>query len=230
MICPQIVCITKMNISVYHSSWTFGMLDKTKTSSRKDKLSVTLAWPTSRGWCPRGEDSRQLALSMVKTLLTTNQMALKKRPVTKGKTIWKVIFRDASYTVWWAAYGPPGGQTSTRFHSDVFFVVIIVLQVFLVISIVSFVIIIIFCYCVIINVTVTAIVMPFLCTRKDPVSSPGATFDKKSHNFERIEALRFLHWNIYSSSLEFNLKSKARTQLNFLTEWYLPQQGGSSKG
>ena len=70
------------------------MLDKTKTSSRKDKPSVTLAWARSRGWCPRPEDSWQLVLSMVKTLLTTNQMALKKRPVTKGKTIWKVIFRD----------------------------------------------------------------------------------------------------------------------------------------
>ena len=112
--------------------------------------------------------------------------------------------------MWWAAYGPPGGQTSTRFHSDVFFVVIIVLQVFLVAMIISFVIIIVFCYCIIINVTVTAIVMLFLCTRKDPVSSPGATFEKKSHNFERIEALRFLHWNIYIHRLLNSISNPKR--------------------
>ena len=76
------------------------MLDKAKTSLPKDKTSETLALLTLRGWWPRPEDSWQLVLSIVKTLLTTNQMALKKRPVTKGKTIWKVIFRDASDTVW----------------------------------------------------------------------------------------------------------------------------------
>ena len=67
--------------------------------------------------------------------------------------------------------------------------------------------------------------------QKRPCFVPRCHFWQKITQFWKNWGLEVLALKyIYSSSLKFNLKSKARTQLNFLTEWYLPQQGGSSKG